>query len=62
MNMKPRSDQQPIVGGVYLDKSGSSLVVLNIVGDRVLLEYASGTITSIDARNWQQLEPQVAVF
>jgi hypothetical protein len=60
--MKPRSDQQPIVGGVYLDKSGSSLVVLNIVGDRVLLEYASGTITSIDARNWQQLEPQVAVF
>jgi hypothetical protein len=60
--MKPRSDQQPIVGGVYHDKSGNSLVVLNIVGGKVLLEYASGTIASIDARNWQQLEPHVAVY
>ena len=62
MNMNLRSDQQPVVGGIYHDKSGNSLVVLNIVGGKVLLEYASGTVTSIDAKNWQQLQPQVAVY
>ena len=62
MNMNLHSNQQPVVGGIYHDKSGSSLVVLNIVGGRVLLEYASGTVTSIDAKNWQQLEPHVAVY
>jgi hypothetical protein len=59
--MNLRSDQQPVVGCIYHDKSDNSLVVLNIVGGKFLLEYASGTVTSIDAKNWQQLEPHVAV-
>ena len=62
MNLNLHSDQQPVVGGIYHDKSGNSLVVLNIVGGKVLLEYANGSVTSIDAKNWQQLEPQLAVY
>ena len=62
MNMKQHSNQQPVVGGIYHDKSGSSLVVLNIVGGKALLEYANGTVTSIDTKNWQQLQPQIAVY
>lgn len=62
VNMKQHSSQRPVVGGIYHDKSGSSLVVLNVVGDKVLLEYANGTVTSVDASNWQQLEPQIAVY
>lgn len=60
--MKQHSNQRPVVGGIYHDKSGASFVVLKILGDKVLLEYASGTVTRIDARNWQQLEPQRAVY
>ena len=63
MKMKSNSNQQrPIVGGIYRDKSGSSLVVLNVVGDKVLLEYANGTVTSVDTSNWQQLQPQIAAY
>jgi hypothetical protein len=62
VNMKQHSEQQPVVGGIYRDKSGSSLVVLNVVGDKVLLEYANGTVASLDARNWQQLQPQIAAY
>jgi hypothetical protein len=62
VNMKQHSNQQPVVGGIYHDKSGSSLVVLNIVGGKALLEYANGTVTSIDTKNWQQLQPQIAVY
>ena len=62
VNMKQHSEQQPVVGGIYRDKSGGSLVVLNVVGDKVLLEYASGIVTSIDAKNWQQLQPQIAAY
>ena len=60
--MKKHSNQQPVVGSIYHDKSDSSFAVLKIVGDKILLEYASGTVTSIDAKNWQQLQPQVAVY
>jgi hypothetical protein len=56
------SNQQPVVGGIYHDKTGRSLVVLTIVGGKVLLEYANGTVTSIDAKNWQQLQPQIAIY
>jgi hypothetical protein len=62
VNKKQHSNQRPVFGGIYHDKSGSSLVVLNIGGDKVLLEYANGTITRVDARNWQQLQPQIAVY
>jgi hypothetical protein len=62
VNIMQHSDQQPVIGGIYHDKSGGSLVVLNIIGDKVLLEYASGTITSVDVKNWQQLQPQIAVY
>jgi fructose-1,6-bisphosphatase/inositol monophosphatase family enzyme len=60
--MNLHSNQQPVVGGIYHDKTGRSLVVLTIVGGKVLLEYANGTVTSIDAKNWQPLEPHVAVY
>jgi len=62
VNMKQHTEQQPVVGGIYRDKSGSSLVVLNVVGDKVLLEYANGTVASLDARNWQHLQPQIAAY
>ena len=62
VNMKQHSEQQPVVGGIYRDKSGSSLVVVNVVGGKVLLEYANGTVTSVDVRNWQQLHPQISVY
>jgi hypothetical protein len=62
MTMKQHCNQRPVVGSIYHDKSGSSLLVLNVVGDMVLLEYANGTVTRVDARNWQQLEPQIAVY
>jgi hypothetical protein len=60
--MNLHSNQQPVVGGIYHDKTGRSLVVLTIVGGKVLLEYANGTVTSIDAKNWQQLQPQIAIY
>jgi hypothetical protein len=62
MKMKQSCYQRPVVGGIYHDKSGSSLVVLNVIGDTFLLEYANGTVTRVDVRNWQQLEPQIAVY
>ena len=62
MSMNLHSNQQPVVGGIYHDKTGRSLVVLTIVGGKVLLEYANGTVTSIDAKNWQQLQPQIAIY
>jgi hypothetical protein len=62
MNMKQHSKKQPVIGGIYRDKSGSSLVVVNVVGGKVLLEYANGTVTSVDARNWQRLRPQTAIY
>ena len=62
VNMKLHSEQQPVVGGIYRDKTGSSLVVVNIIGGKVLLEYANGTVTSVDAGNWHQLCPQISVY
>jgi hypothetical protein len=62
VQMKKYSEEHPVVGGIYRDKSGSSLVVVNVVGDKVLLEYANGTVTRVDASNWQQLKPQIAVY
>jgi hypothetical protein len=62
MNMAQQSNHRPIVGSIYHDQSGSSLMVLNIVGDKVLLEYANGTVTTVDVKNWQQLQPQIAVY
>lgn len=52
--------QQPVVGGIYRDRTGSSLAVVNVVGNKVLLEYANGTITTVDINNWQSLHPQTA--
>jgi hypothetical protein len=62
VNLKQHTEQHPVVGGIYRDMSGSSLVVVNVVGGKVLLEYANGTVTSVDARNWQQLHPQASVY
>ena len=62
VNMKQHFKQQPFVGGIYRDKSGSGLVVVNVVGGKVLLEYANGTVTSVDAGNWQQFYPQTAIY
>ena len=52
----------PVVGGIYRDKSGESLVVLTIVGNEALLEYADGSVTAIEVDKWQMLHPQPAVF
>jgi hypothetical protein len=52
----------PVAGGIYRDKSGESFVVLHILGQEALLEYASGWITCIDIDRWPQLHPQPAVF
>ena len=62
INMKQHPSQRPVVGGIYRDKSGSSLMVVNLVGDKVLLEYANGTVIRVDTRNWQQLGPQTAIY
>ena len=62
MNMSQLSSQQPIVGGIYRDNSGSSLVVVNVVGNKVLLEYANGSINTIDVSNWPLLKPESAAF
>ena len=62
MTMKQHYEQHPVVGGIYRDKSGSSLVVVDVVRGQVLLEYANGTITSVDDRNWQLLHPQISVY
>jgi hypothetical protein len=51
-----------VAGGIYRDKSGESFVVLHILGQEALLEYASGWITCIDIDRWSQLHPQPAVF
>ena len=62
MNIEQHTNQRPVAGNIYHDKSGSSFVVLTIIGDRVLLEYASGTVSSVDANNWRQLKPQIAIY
>jgi hypothetical protein len=62
VNMKQLSNLRPVVGGIYRDKSGSSLVVVNVVGGKALLEYANGTITTVDINNWQLLHPKSAAF
>lgn len=60
MNTAQDSSQRPVIGGIYCDKSGRNLVVLSIVDDKVLLEYASGAVSTIDVNIWQQLLPQIA--
>ncbi|MGB7932551.1 MAG: hypothetical protein WCH04_10075 [Gammaproteobacteria bacterium] len=62
VNKRQHSIQQPVGGGIRRDKCDSSLVVVNVVGGKVLLEYASGTVSSVGAGNWQQLQPQNAVY
>ena len=54
--------EQPVVGGIYRDRTGSSLVVVNVVGNKVLLEYANGTITTVDIDNWQLLYPELTAY
>jgi hypothetical protein len=55
-------EEQPVVGGIYRDRTGSSLVVVNVVGNKVLLEYANGTLTTVDIDNWQLLYPESAAY
>lgn len=62
MNRNQYSNPQPVVGSIYRDQSDSSFMVLNIAADKVLLAYASGAVTSVDVENWQQLQPQIAVY
>jgi hypothetical protein len=62
MNTAQHSSQRPVIGGIYHDKSNSSFVVLSIIDDKALLEYASGDVTSVDIENWQRLQPQTAVY
>jgi hypothetical protein len=58
----PRHTTVPIVGGIYRDASGRSFVVLHIASRRALLEYADGSVLSIELANWPLLHPQSAIF
>jgi hypothetical protein len=62
MDTAQQSSQRPVVGGIYHDKSGRSLVVLSILDDKVLMEYASGTVSTIEVNMWQKLQPQIAIY
>jgi hypothetical protein len=62
MNLAQISSQRPFVGGIYRDDSGSSFVVLNVIGNKALLEYANGSITTIDVSKWSQLKPKSAAY
>jgi hypothetical protein len=62
VTMKHHSIQQPTVGGIYRDGSGDSFAVLNIIREEVLLEYASGAITTIHVHKWYLLHPRPALF
>ena len=62
MNLEQHPIHHPVVGGIYRDKSDNSLVVLTVVGNEALLEYANGTITTIDVNDWQLLQSRAALF
>jgi hypothetical protein len=62
VNLEQHSIHHPVVGGIYRDKSDSSLVVLTVVDNEALLEYANGTITTIDVTNWRLLQFRPALF
>jgi len=62
MNTALHSSQRPVVGGIYHTKAGGTLVVLSVVDNKVLFEYASGAVSVIDVNAWQQLQPQIAVY
>jgi len=36
--------------------------VVNVAGNRILLEYANGSITTIDVSKWRLLKPKSAAF
>jgi hypothetical protein len=64
-SMTPHIDhriEHPVIGGIYRDESERSFAVLSISGTMALLEYADGTLTAVELRNWQQLQPKQAVF
>ncbi len=58
----PHDIDGPVVGGIYRDASGRSFVVWQVADDTVRMEYASGAMVAIDARNWPLLEPRRARF
>lgn len=48
----------PRVGEIYRDRSNRSLVVLTLIGNDALVEYADGTLTRFNAHEWRMLKPQ----
>ena len=62
VKMRQYYKQQPVIGSIYRDKSGNSLAVVNIIGNKALLEYANATITSVALNNWQLLHAKSAIF
>ena len=54
--------EHPVIGGIYRDESERSFAVLNISENVALLEYADGTLTTVELHYWHQLDPRRAVF
>ena len=54
--------EHPLIGGIYRDDSERSFAVLNISNNVALLEYADGTLTTVELHNWPQLCPRQAIF
>ena len=54
--------EHPLIGGIYRDDSERSFAVLSISNNVALLEYADGTLTTVQLHNWPQLCPRQAIF
>jgi len=54
--------EPPVIGGIYRDESERSFAVLNISDNVALSEYADGSLTAVELRNWQRLYPRQAIF
>lgn len=54
--------EPPLIGGIYRDDSERSFAVLTISTNVALLEYADGTLATVELHHWQQLRPRQAIF
>jgi hypothetical protein len=54
--------EHPVIGGIYRDELERSFAVLNISDNAALLEYADGTLTTVELLQWPKLHPKEAIF
>ena len=63
MNLPAGHDvEPPIIGGIYSDESERSFAFLNVSNNIALLEYADGTLATVELHHWQQLRPRQAMY